>query len=87
MNAPDSLKSPQPTAHDPKRGEREHFAKIGPEGIAHSNGKPLSDDYCATNLAKMAALFHLIDAPPARIVEFGCGVGWLSLFSRAAVIR
>jgi SAM-dependent methyltransferase len=65
---------------DPKQGEREYFARIGPAGIAHSIGKPFTDDRCAVNLANMAALFHLLDAPPQRIVEFGCGVGWLSLF-------
>ena len=64
---------------DPKRGEREYFARIGPAGIAHSTGKPFSDEHCAANLANLAALFHLLEAPPRRIVEFGCGVGWLSL--------
>jgi ubiquinone/menaquinone biosynthesis C-methylase UbiE len=64
---------------DPKQGEREYFARIGPEGIAHSLGKPFSDEKCAANLANMAALFHLLDAPPQRVVDFGCGVGWLSM--------
>jgi len=65
---------------DPKQGERDYFARIGPAGIAHSVGKPFSDQTCPIILANMAALFHLLEAPPRRVVEFGCGVGWLSLF-------
>jgi len=80
MNAPAPRDPPPSSAADPKRGEREYFARIGPTGIAHSSGKPFSDENCAVNLANMTALFSLLDAPPGRIVEFGCGVGWLSLF-------
>lgn len=64
---------------DPKQGERDYFARIGPAGIAHSLGKPFSDDHCAQYLAGMTALFSLLAPPPGRIVEFGCGTGWLSL--------
>ena len=64
---------------DPKQGEREYFARIGPAGIAHSNGKPFSDEDCPIYLANMDALFNLVAPPPGRLVEFGCGVGWLSL--------
>lgn len=64
---------------DPKQGEREYFARIGPEGVRHSTLKPFGDDNCATNLANLDAIFHFLAPPPARIVEFGCGVGWLSL--------
>jgi hypothetical protein len=64
---------------DPKQGERECFARIGSAGLAHSTGKPFTDDYCASNLANMDTLFHLLEPPPRRFVEFGCGVGWLSL--------
>jgi len=65
---------------DPKQGEREYFARIGIEGLAHSAAKPFSDDHCAQYLAVMTALFALLESPPRRIVEFGCGVGWLSLY-------
>lgn len=65
---------------DPKQGEREYFARIGSEGIAHSARKPFSDESCSMNLANLTALFHLMEPPPGRVVEFGCGVGWLSLF-------
>lgn len=70
---------PSSSEFDPKRGEREYFAKIGPEGIAHSLAKPYADDNCAQYLAVMTALFGLLPPPPARLLEFGCGTGWLSL--------
>jgi SAM-dependent methyltransferase len=65
---------------DPKQGERDYYAQVGPEGIEHSLGKPFTDDYCPQYLAVMTALFSLMAPPPRRIVEFGCGTGWLSLF-------
>jgi SAM-dependent methyltransferase len=65
---------------DPKQGEREYFARIGPEGIRHSTQKPFSDEFCAQNLSNLDALFHFLAPPPAKLIEFGCGVGWLSLF-------
>jgi len=70
------MQSSQP---DPKQGEREYFARIGPEGIRHSIRKPFSDEHCPDVLANLDALFHFLVPPPARIIEFGCGVGWLSL--------
>lgn len=65
---------------DPKQGEREYYARLGADGIAHSLAKPFSDDFCAQYLADMTALFSLMEPPPGRVVEFGCGTGWLSLY-------
>lgn len=65
---------------DPKQGERDYYAQLGPEGIAHSLGKPFTDDCCAQYLASLTALFSLMAPPPARVVEFGCGTGWLALY-------
>ncbi len=65
---------------DSKQGERDYYAHLGPEGLAHSLGKPFSDDCCPQYLAALTALFSLMAPPPRRIVEFGCGTGWLSLF-------
>jgi 2-polyprenyl-3-methyl-5-hydroxy-6-metoxy-1,4-benzoquinol methylase len=65
---------------DPKKGEREYFARIGQVGIAHSLRKPFSDEFCSYNLASLDALFHFLTPPPAQLIEFGCGVGWLSAF-------
>ena len=64
---------------DPKQGERDYYARLGSEGLAHALRKPFSDDHCAHYLASMTAFFSLLPPPPARIVEFGCGTGWLSL--------
>ena len=65
---------------DPKQGERDYYARLGAEGIAHSLGKPFTDDCCPQYLAAMTALFSLMAPPPGRVVEFGCGTGWLSLY-------
>lgn len=65
---------------DSKQGERDYYAQLGAEGIAHSLGKPFSDDCCPQYLAALTALFSLMAPPPGRIVEFGCGTGWLSLY-------
>ncbi len=64
---------------DPKQGERDYYAHLGPGGIEHSLHKPFSDDQCGQYLAAMTALFRVMEPPPRRIVEFGCGTGWLSL--------
>lgn len=62
---------------DPKQGEREYFARIGEEGRRHALRKPFSDDHCLEYLANVTALMSLMRPPPGRIVEFGCGTGWL----------
>ena len=67
-------------AIDPKQGERDYYSHVGAQGIEHSLGKPFTDDYCPQYLAVMTALFSLMAPPPRRIVEFGCGTGWLSMF-------
>jgi SAM-dependent methyltransferase len=65
---------------DPKQGEREYFARIGAAGIAHSTRKPFSDEHCSLYLSNLDALFNFLPSPPGKLIEFGCGVGWLSLF-------
>ena len=65
--------------NDPKQPEREYFARIGEAGRRHSTRKPFSDEHCLQNLMNVAALMALLRPPPARMVEFGCGSGWLSL--------
>jgi SAM-dependent methyltransferase len=64
---------------DPKQGEREYFARIGEAGRQHAAQKPFSDEHCVHYLANLSALMSVMRPPPARIVEFGCGSGWLSL--------
>ena len=62
---------------DPKQGEREYFARIGEEGRRHALRKPFSDDHCLEYLANVTTFMSLMRPPPGRIVEFGCGTGWL----------
>ena len=71
--------SPDSSAADPKLGEREYFARIGEAGRRHAARKPFSDDCCADYLIKTGAYLLLMPPAPARVVEFGCGTGWLSL--------
>jgi SAM-dependent methyltransferase len=65
--------------NDPKQGEREYFARIGEEGRRHAMRKPFSDAHCLEYLINVTAFMSLMRPPPARIVEFGCGTGWLGL--------
>lgn len=64
---------------DPKKGEREYFARVGPAEIKRAFGKPFTDRKCEWDLGNITAIFHLLGPPPARIAELGCGVGWLSI--------
>ena len=65
--------------NDPKQGEREYFARIGEEGRLHAMRKPFSDENCVQYLVNVSVFLSIMRPPPARVVEFGCGTGWLSL--------
>ncbi len=64
---------------DPKQGEREYFARIGEAGRRHAQRKPFGDEHCLQYVMNLAAFMSLMRPPPARVIEFGCGSGWLSL--------
>lgn len=64
---------------DPKQGEREYFARIGEAGRSHALRKPFGDEHCLQYVMNLAAFMALMRPPPARIIELGCGSGWLSL--------
>jgi SAM-dependent methyltransferase len=64
----------------PKPGEYTYFEQIGEEGRRHAVNKPFSDEDTARTFMDLAALFSLLPAPPARILECGCGTGWLCYF-------
>ncbi len=66
-------------APDPKQGEREYFARVGPDEIKRALGKPFTDRKCEWDLGNVTAIFHLLGEPPAKVAELGCGVGWLSI--------
>jgi len=65
---------------DPKAGERAYYTNLGPEGFRHALGKPFSDPQAGRYLTDMGALLLMLEAPPRSVLDFGCGVGWTSLF-------
>jgi SAM-dependent methyltransferase len=64
----------------PRPGELTYYERIGDAGRAHAVGKPFSDDDCGLYLMRVGALFSLLPPPPARVLDCGCGTGWLSYF-------
>ena len=69
-----------PGTDDPKAGERAYYARLGEAGFVHAAGKPFSDPRCGCYLADLGALLLLLEAPPRRILDLGCGTGWTSRF-------
>jgi len=66
----------------PRSGELTYYERIGEEGRRHAVCKPFSDQDCGLYLMRAGALFSLLPLPPARILECGCGTGWLAYFLR-----
>jgi len=64
----------------PRAGELQYYERIGEQGRQHSLGKPFSDDECGLYLMRAGALFSLLPKPPARVLDCGCGTGWLAYF-------
>src|SRR5262245_29068390 len=64
----------------PQPGELTYYERIGEAGRQHAVGKPFSDDECGLYLMRAGALFSLLPLPPARVLDCGCGTGWLSGF-------
>ncbi len=64
----------------PRAGELTYYERIGESGRRHAVGKPFSDDECGLYLMRAGALFSLLPPPPARVLDCGCGTGWLSYF-------
>lgn len=63
-----------------KEIESTYFAQIGSDGMSHALGKPFSDGTRAQLLFGFGAILSLATPPPARVVDFGCGVGWTTDF-------
>jgi 2-polyprenyl-3-methyl-5-hydroxy-6-metoxy-1,4-benzoquinol methylase len=61
-------------------GELTYYDRIGEAGRKHAVGKPFSDDDCGLYLMRAGALFTLLPPPPARVLDCGCGTGWLACF-------
>src|SRR5438045_590951 len=64
----------------PRSGELTYYERIGERGREHAVAKPFSDDDCGLYLLRAGALFSLLPPPPARILDCGCGTGWLAYF-------
>jgi len=62
----------------PRPGELTYYGRIGDEGRRHSVGKPFSDPDCGLYVLRAGALLTLLPPPPARVLDCGCGAGWLS---------
>lgn len=64
----------------PRPGEYTYLQQIGEEGRQHSVNKPFSDDETPRFFLDMGVIFSLLPKPPARVLDCGCGTGWLSYF-------
>jgi SAM-dependent methyltransferase len=62
----------------PRLGELTYYQAIGEAGRRHAIARPFGDDQCGLNLMQVGAIFQLLPAPPARVLDCGCGPGWLS---------
>jgi SAM-dependent methyltransferase len=61
----------------PRDGELTYYHDIGAEGRAFALNKPFSEPDCGTTLMQVGAILSLLPPPPSRILECGCGPGWL----------
>jgi SAM-dependent methyltransferase len=64
----------------PRAGELTYFHNIGEDGRDHSINKPFSDQDTPLLFMDIGLIFSLLPSPPARVLECGCGTGWLSYF-------
>jgi SAM-dependent methyltransferase len=62
----------------PAPGELTYYERIGPEGREHVLNKPFSDESRGARLMEVGAVLLLLPQPPGRVLECGCGAGWLS---------
>lgn len=69
-----------PSPPDPKAGERAYYARLDAAGRDHARRKPFSDERCGCYLTDAGALLQLMAPAPRRVLELGCGTGWLGRF-------
>lgn len=63
-----------------KPGELTFFSQLGEKGRAYAVNKPFSDSECPEMFCNTAFLLAMLPPPPAKVLECGCGTGWLSYF-------
>jgi SAM-dependent methyltransferase len=59
-------------------GELGYFDALTDVGLRHALNKPWSDPERGRMLQQLGALLLLLPPPPARVLDLGCGTGWLS---------
>lgn len=64
----------------PRAGELTYYTEVGEEGRRYALQKPFVDPECPDLFAELAFIFAKLPGPPARVLECGCGTGWLSYF-------
>jgi SAM-dependent methyltransferase len=62
----------------PRAGELTYYEAIGAANRTHALNKPFSDEQAGPMLMQVGAILALLPPPPARVLECGCGTGWLS---------
>jgi SAM-dependent methyltransferase len=61
-------------------GELTYYEQIGEDGLRSALSKPFSEARRGLHLMEIGAVFSLLPPPPARVLECGCGTGWLTCF-------
>lgn len=64
----------------PHPGEYTYYSQIGEAGRQFSLNRPFSGDGAPATFMDIGVLLALLPPPPGRVLECGCGVGWLSYF-------
>lgn len=59
-----------------KQAEIEYFEKMTQEARQYARNKPFSADQRGAYLIDIGQILSLIPAPPARLLDIGCGSGW-----------
>jgi SAM-dependent methyltransferase len=62
----------------PTPGELTYFSAIGEGGRDHARNKPFSDGNRAAVLMEVGAILAVLPPPPAKVLDCGCGTGWLT---------
>ena len=62
-----------------KQAEIDYLKALSRSQRDHAVGKPYSDPDCGMLLGRVGQIMDMLPAPPARILELGCGTGWVSV--------
>jgi ubiquinone/menaquinone biosynthesis C-methylase UbiE len=64
----------------PRAGELTFFDAVGEAGRSFAVNKPFSEDSCGAELMQVGSILSLLPPPPGKVLECGCGTGWLCCF-------